>query len=384
MQLGTTDVSILNVRNILGYPSTDLGTLCSCGENYINIWSPYKPINYNALTLSDTIRNTHSGFKLNTSDQYLYYDPPVGGATSPYRLGDFRGYKSDAAKPSNATSKEDIFVQSAAYIPDYRSFTVIYTLPELATILKMASDPNLNLDTIGLAYTSTGVMCEGAIGTGQVSTDGKCLYKIADLGLSSYSRSVIFNIKRVDVSKWGAANIGNTFTIPLTVWLGSSQEANYKKAKIKGGDSITITGQVKSSGVITYITAYGDDFNCPVLGAADSEVQGEFHQGNGTYTVNYIRWGGQVRNTATSEVAFKFSRPQEYTVYKLQYGVYRNGTLIKSVNDILALSDLYKNTVVSDMRLDTYTYKVILSQTLTISGVQVGDQIRFVLNNNVS
>ena len=247
MQLGTTDVSILNVRNILGYPSTDLGTLCSCGENYINIWSPYKPINYNALTLSDTIRNTHSGFKLNTSDQYLYYDPPVGGATSPYRLGVFRGYKSDAAKPSNATSKEDIFVQSAAYIPDYRSFTVIYTLPELETILKMASDPNLNLDTIGLAYTSTGVMCEGAIGTGQVSTDGKCLYKIADLGLSSYSRSVIFNIKRVDVSKWGAANIGNTFTIPLTVWLGSSQEANYKKAKIKGGTQSRSPGKLSQA-----------------------------------------------------------------------------------------------------------------------------------------
>lgn len=379
MQLGTTDVSILNVRNILGYPSTDLGTLCSCGENYINIWSPYKPINYNGLTLSDTIRNTHSGFKI--VNNYLQYDPPVGGSTSPYRLGDFRGYKSDAAKPSNVTEKQDIFVKTTADIPDYRTFAFNYYIPEYATIAKMAIDPNLYLDAICLT-DSNGVVQKGNIYG--VSTDGLCQAKIADLGLSPTNRAVRFSISNIDVSKYGATNIGNTFTIPLTVWLGSSKSGVSKVAKIPGGDSITVTGQVKSSGVITYITAYGDDFNCPVLGAADSEVRGEFHQGNGTYTVNYIRWGGQVRNTATAEAATKFNRPQEYTVYKLQYGVYRNGTLIKSVNDILALSDLYKNTVVSDMRLDTYTYKVILSQTLTISGVQVGDQIRFVLNNNVS
>ena len=379
MQLGTTDVSILNVRNILGYPSTDLGTLCSCGENYINIWSPYKPINYNGLTLSDTIRNTHSGFKI--VNNYLQYDPPVGGSTSPYRLGDFRGYKSDAAKPSNVTEKQDIFVKTTADIPDYRTFAFNYYIPEYDTIAKMAIDPNLYLDTICLT-DSSGVVQQGSIYN--VSTNGLCQAKIADLGLSPTNRAVRFSISRIDVSKYGATNIGNTFTIPLTVWLGSSKSGVSKVAKIPGGDSITVTGQVKSSGVITYITAYGDDFNCPVLGAADSEVRGEFHQGNGTYTVNYIRWGGQVRNTATAEAATKFNRPQEYTVYKLQYGVYRNGTLIKSVNDILALSDLYKNTVVSDMRLDTYTYKVILSQTLTISGVQVGDQIRFVLNNNVS
>lgn len=379
MTLGTTDVSILNVRNILGYPSTDLGTLCSCGENYINIWSPYKPINYNGLTLSDTIRNTHSGFKI--VNNYLQYDPPVGGSTSPYRLGDFRGYKSDAAKPSNVTEKQDIFVKQTADIPDYRTFAFNYYIPEYATIAKMAIDPNLYLDTICLT-NSSGVVQQGSIYN--VSTDGLCQAKIADLGLSPTNRAVRFSISRIDVSKYGATNIGNTFTIPLTVWLGSSRSGVSKVAKIPGGDSIKITGQIKSSGVITYITAYGDDFNCPVLGAADSEVRGEFHQGNGTYTVNYIRWGGQVRNTATSEAAFKFSRPQEYTVYKLQYGVYRNGSLVSQVNDILGLGAIYKNSVSSEMRLDTYTYKVILNQPFTISGLQVGDEIRFVLNNNIS
>ena len=67
-------------------------------------------------------------------------------------------------------------------------------------------------------------------------------------------------------------------------------------------------------------------------------------------------------------------------MYKLQYGVYRNGVEISKVNDILGLGAIYKNSVVSEMRLDTYTYKVILNQSFTISGVQTGDEIRFVLN----
>lgn len=378
MTLGNTDISIMSVRNALGYPSTDLGTLCSCGENYINIWSPYKPINYNGLTLPDTMRERLTGFKIVSN--YLQYDPPVGGIESPYRLGDFRGYKSDAAKPSNAIEKQDVFVKTAADIPDYRTFAFNYYIPEYATVAKMANDPNLYLDTICLTDSS------GAVQQGNIyglSTGGLCQAKISDLGLSTRNRAVRFSISRIDVSKYGATNIGNTFTIPLTVWLGSSRSGVSKVAKIPGGDSIRITGQIKSSGVITYITAYGDDFVCPVLGAADSEVQGSFHQGNGTYTVNYIRWGGQVRNTATAEAAFKFNRPQDYTVYKLQYSVHRNGSQISKVDDILAMSDLYKNTVSSEMRLDTYTYKVILNQPFTIKGLQVGDEIRFVLNNAV-
>ncbi len=30
MTLPDSNISIMDVRNVLGYPSTDLGTLCSC------------------------------------------------------------------------------------------------------------------------------------------------------------------------------------------------------------------------------------------------------------------------------------------------------------------------------------------------------------------
>ena len=375
MKLGTTDISILSVRNILGYPSTDLGTLCSCGENYINIWSPYKPINYNGLTLSDTIRNTLSGFKI--VNNYLQYDPPVGGSTSPYRLGDFRGYKSDAAKPSNVTEKQDIFVKTTADIPDYRTFAFNYYIPEYDTVAKMAIDPNLYLDTICLT-NSSGVVQKGNIYG--VSTDGLCQAKIADLGLSPTNRAVRFSISDIDVSKYGATNIGNTFTIPLTVWLGSSRSGNSKVAKIPGGDTIKITGQIRNSGVITYITASGDDFTCPVLGCADGVVNGTYDNANGTYTTSLIKWAGAVRNTATADAAFKFSHPRDYTVFRLKYYVMRNGSVIKSNTDMLSDTTL-KNTVSADMNMGTMTYSVIISQPVAITGVQAGDEIRFMLEN---
>lgn len=378
MTLGTTDIDTMTVRNILGYPSTDVGTLCSCGENYINIWSPYKPLNYNGLTLSNTLREIMSGFRIN-SNKYLQYDPPVGGASSPYRLGDFRGYKSDAAKPSNVVEKQDIFVKTSADIPDYRTFACNYYLPEYNTIAKMKNDPNLYLDTICLT-DSNGIVQKGSIYN--VSTNGLCQAKIADLGLSTTNRAVRFSISNIDVTKYGATNIGNTFTIPLTVWLGSSRSGNSKVAKIPGGDSIRITGQIRNSGVITYITASGDDFTCPVLGCADGVVNGKYDNAKGTYTTSLIKWAGAVRNTATADAAFKFSHPRDYTVFRLKYYVMRNGSVIKSNTDMLSDKTL-KNTVSADMNMGTMTYSVIISQPVTITGVQAGDEIRFMLENIV-
>lgn len=374
MKLGTA-VGIMDVRNVLGYPSTDLGTLCSCGENYINIWSPYKPINYNGLTLSDTIRDKLTGFKI--VNNYLQYDPPVGGSTSPYRLGDFRGYKSDAAKPSNVTEKQDIFVKTAADIPDYRTFAFNYYIPEYDTVAKMANDPNLYLDTICLT-DSNGVVQQGSIYG--VSTNGLCQAKISDLGLSASNRTVRFSISRIDVSNYGATNIGNTFTIPLTVWLGSSKSGASKVAKIPGGDTIKITGQIRNSGVITYITASGDDFTCPVLGCADGVVNGTYDNATDTYTTSIIKWAGAVRNMATADAAFKFSHPRDYTVFRLKYYVMRNGSVIKSNTDMLSDTTL-KNTVSADMDLSEMKYSVIITQPVAITGLQTGDEIRFILEN---
>jgi hypothetical protein len=96
MALGTTGISTTLVSNTIGVGSNDDGTLCT--SNKINKWSRYKPINYEAPTIDDTIRNTNTGFYRS--------DVLEGGYTikkneyvipnTVYRLGDFRGYNHNA------------------------------------------------------------------------------------------------------------------------------------------------------------------------------------------------------------------------------------------------------------------------------------------------
>ena len=119
-KLGATNISIMDVRNILGYPSTDLGTLCTC--NNINPWSKWKPIHCaNTLTLNNELlkRNKYgieileannpgalvNLIKQNNNSGYKY-DKPRGGSFSPYRLGDFRNYYHNALLPVSAFYKD--------------------------------------------------------------------------------------------------------------------------------------------------------------------------------------------------------------------------------------------------------------------------------------
>lgn len=116
MTLPETDISIMDVRNCLGYPSTDLGTLCSCDK--INPWSKKKPVwlstdalNYvmNGGKLKDYNEwwkgaNEQFGFTFPLYNDYKSivnganwtYSPPTGGTSQPYILGSFAGYNHDA------------------------------------------------------------------------------------------------------------------------------------------------------------------------------------------------------------------------------------------------------------------------------------------------
>lgn len=115
------DLHILHVRNILGYPSTDLGTLCggvaACAAR-INMWAKYKPVRNNFTTdrpsnwWQGSARNcgihvptATSRFEDMLSMKYTY-EPPRGGSNEPFRLGDFRNYYHNA-KPQYSVEFPD-------------------------------------------------------------------------------------------------------------------------------------------------------------------------------------------------------------------------------------------------------------------------------------
>ena len=117
MALGTTGISTTLVANTIGVGSNDVGTLCTSSK--INKWSKWKPVSYAAPTSLTLEQLTSTNFGLNiTSNTDLDnpkewpYVKPTGGALSPYRLGDFRGYN-HSAKP---------FLWIDDYVWDYYSY----------------------------------------------------------------------------------------------------------------------------------------------------------------------------------------------------------------------------------------------------------------------
>lgn len=97
MALGTINISTSLVGTTLGTSSRDVGTLCT--HTAINMWSRYKPVrglSWPGSTLGFNITKTNKSIPLKSDFQTQWvYEPPIGGADSPYRLGDFRGYDHD-------------------------------------------------------------------------------------------------------------------------------------------------------------------------------------------------------------------------------------------------------------------------------------------------
>lgn len=112
----TAPVSVDDVKSLLGESSNDLATLCKSSK--INVWAKYKPTVFPSPFPDDWYKSKDGNYGLNiTVDNRVsswsalvaeyskanngysnIYNRPSGGATSPYRLGDFRGYN-HKAKP---------------------------------------------------------------------------------------------------------------------------------------------------------------------------------------------------------------------------------------------------------------------------------------------
>ena len=125
MALGTTNITTTLVGTTIGSASRDVGTLCS--SPLINKWSKYKPVVYPVISttgISDRWKGVLGNCGL-IIQEYLnldplvssidngavwVYDKPTGGSSSPYRIGDFRGYEHSANRPYN-----DVVIPSTVY-----------------------------------------------------------------------------------------------------------------------------------------------------------------------------------------------------------------------------------------------------------------------------
>lgn len=127
----TAPVSIDDLKNLFGEGSGDLATLCTSPK--INVWAKYKPTVYPSPFPDDwykakdgnyginiTVENGKSNWKdlvaeySKANNGYgTLYDKPTGGASSPFRLGDFRGYFHNANPEVRDYLGKNVFIRES-------------------------------------------------------------------------------------------------------------------------------------------------------------------------------------------------------------------------------------------------------------------------------
>lgn len=152
MALPTTNITTALVRNTIGGSTNKVAHLCT--DPQVNKWSRWKPIRASkitGITISD-LQAVNYGLHVNSSTSLsllkallpaegevgggVTYSIPMGGSSSPFRLGDFRNYNHSATIPwgTGVSSSTPITVKkgSAAiynqdYIlnPVYGTFTIV-------------------------------------------------------------------------------------------------------------------------------------------------------------------------------------------------------------------------------------------------------------------
>lgn len=127
----TAPVSIDDLKSLFGEGSGDLATLCTSPK--INVWAKYKPTVYPSPFPDDwykakdgnyginiTVENGKNNWKdlvaeySKANNGYgTLYDKPTGGASSPFRLGDFRGYFHNAKPEVRDYLGKNVFIRES-------------------------------------------------------------------------------------------------------------------------------------------------------------------------------------------------------------------------------------------------------------------------------
>lgn len=162
MALGTTNITTSLVGTTIGSASRDVGTLCSA--SLINKWSKYKPVIYPSITTTGNwwkavdgncglsipeYSNINNLVTAITNGVTWNYNKPTGGASSPYRLGDFRGYEHGSANPVsdyNCPSESYTAIEGGVITISFINGNVV-----VDGNLVLADIPSVNQCYIGLA-----------------------------------------------------------------------------------------------------------------------------------------------------------------------------------------------------------------------------------------
>ena len=187
MALSTSGITTTLVANALGSASRNIGALCT--HQNVNKWSKHKPV--------IQARDSNDGFPTwwkasdgkcgldipeftsitslinyyNTTPELWTYKKPTGSESSPFRLGDFRGYEHSAQPPLLANQMADTYNKSIVNLPT--SLNIRATSTTELSVNDIGTSFNLGNGYFGVALANRGTTTQRSltdssiIGTGE-------------------------------------------------------------------------------------------------------------------------------------------------------------------------------------------------------------------------
>lgn len=288
MALSTTKISEKQVKDALG--ETTLSVVGLCSSTKINEWSPYKPINNSVVPRSDATRDYVSGFHI--INNYLEYNRPTGGSSSPYCLGDFRGYNHYARRPSVQNASLVILDNNATLLGSGNvSASINITNPDQVCFAKVLNEnmPTLT-PTISLYEVVNGVE-GGMIANGLAITNGSD-------GVTRINFTVSFGT---------VPTTGSTSVKTYNIWYGDAGQT--RRFRIHDADVCTVTVKVISAYPKIALTLDTSDFLAIGTSAISSYIY-DYNMNTKTLVINTLQLSGVTKGPAT----FQYTDGHTYRV----------------------------------------------------------------------
>lgn len=342
------------VANTLVVGSRDVGALCS--HTSINPWSRYKPVNFESPSISGITRDALSGFVINS--RVLVYDKPTGGANSPYRLGDFRGYNHTARRPANINKTQNFLAQ---YDGDTHGGST--NAVSISVILPNTEVMNLLKTQYGITHCSIYDTNDIFVGSSRMALNS--------LTESNYQLNSSANVNLESTP------VGGTYNKTFKIWYGNIND--YRMFSIPGGDTITVTGKVLARGVRFQTAILPTDSFIPYSITGGIQVTSTFDAANEKVTIDYIRIAGAAKNAQdTYKNSLMYGNFNAKVNWQLQYQVSVNGvitvpyTLVPNWYNLNAYS-----TQPIDLMYSMGSYEVINGSQMEVTNVPHGSIITF-------
>ena len=279
MALSTTKISEKQVRDALG--ETTLSDVGLCSSTKINEWSPYKPINNSVVPRADATRDYISGFHI--INNYLEYNRPTGGSSSPYCLGDFRGYNHYARRPSVQNESLVLLDNNAALLSAGPiSVSINITNPDQVCFAKVLNENMPTLTPKISIYEVVNGVEGGMIKNNIDITNG------ID-GVTRVSFDIIFAT---------VPTTGSTIVRTFNIWYGDAGQT--RRFRIHGADVCTVTIKIISAYPKVAITWDPTDFFAiGGVTAANTVYNYDYNANTKTLIINSLQFSGPTKGPST-------------------------------------------------------------------------------------